>query len=83
MTGYATLFAECGMCDRTFTANPERVPCFPIDHAKRPGLTRLSQHGRKTPVCAGCLDIINALRAEHNLAPQVAMPGAYTSALEC
>jgi len=81
VSGYYSLLAECGICSRMFGSNPERVPCFPCDHSKPPGLlNRLSPNGTKSPVCPECFADVNALRVKNHLPPHVAHPNAWDAA---
>lgn len=75
--GYMSLMCSCGMCDKTFMANPERVPCFPCNRNKPLGLTRLSPTGSKEPVCEDCFNAVNAYRVKNGLPAHALPSGAY------
>ena len=77
--GYMTLLAECGLCDQTFTASAERVPCFRLDRSQPPmHESRLANvNAPKQPVCRPCFDAINRLRQKLGLPPNVALRGAW------
>lgn len=62
-----------------FTANPERVPCYPVDLAKPPGPPeyRLSTTGRAEPFCEECFEGVQRLRHEAGLERQAHLPGAW------
>lgn len=62
--GWYSIIASCGGCARTFSANPERVPCYPVDLDKPPGPPnyRLSITGRKEPFCKDCFEALQVLR---------------------
>lgn len=79
MSGYYVLIAQCGGCGRTFSANPERVPCYPVDLKKPVGPPefRLSSTGTKEPFCKDCFEAIQHIRDEHGLERQTAMRGAW------
>lgn len=75
--GYVSGVGFCGICGQVFTFNPERVPTFPIDLSRPPGLTRLSTEGSAEPVCHPCFDLTNELRKESGLEPNVHLSGAW------
>lgn len=77
--GYYSIIAQCGGCARTFSANPERVPCYPVnlDRAPGPPNFRLDQHGTKEPFCEDCFNAVQAIRDEAGLPRQTPMANAW------
>lgn len=75
--GFEVGMGLCGICNRMFAFNIERVPCFPIDLSRPPGLNRLSPTGSKEPVCERCFDLTNELRKDAGLEPNHALPRAW------
>lgn len=61
--GYAFILGSCLCCARLFTFNPHRVPSFNPDGRGSP-----PRRGRQ-PICASCIDLINAKRADAGLEP--------------
>jgi len=62
--GYAFAMGLCFGCKRPFTFNPVRVPSVVVD-------------GERYPICAGCVERANPLRAKNGLPLIVPLPGAY------
>jgi hypothetical protein len=77
--GYMSIVAQCGGCGQTFSANPERVPCYPVDLDKPAGPPnyRLSTKGKAEPFCRECFEAIQKLREENGLPRQTALAGAW------
>lgn len=77
--GYYCAMALCALCDETFTFNPERVPCFPLEQRRGPPMSahRFDVKALPQPVCQPCFEAINRYRAEKGLEPVTALPGAW------
>lgn len=57
-------FGPCICCARPFGFNPSKVPSIRIN-------------GVREPICKGCVDQANPLRAAHGLPPIEVHPDAY------
>lgn len=77
--GYYTGIGLCGLCDQTFTFNPERVPCFPLDGTRGGpmSLHRFNPKAPKQPVCKPCFDAINEWRIANDLPAHHHLPDAW------
>ena len=62
--GYVYVTSACAGCGRVFSYNPVRVPSVRI-------------HGRREPVCQGCVARVNPTRIAKGLEPIVPLPDAY------
>jgi len=82
-------YGQCYTCGQPFTFNPDRVPSALVDPTTgRPpdvsenGVTvtptrEAVARSVRQPLCANCVERINARRALRGAAPFVVMPGAY------
>lgn len=61
---YAIAFGHCLICRQPFGFNPLRVPSFRVN-------------GEREPICSGCFERINVIRAEKGLPLNVQLPSAY------
>jgi hypothetical protein len=62
--GYAFMIADCLVCKRAFSFNPNLVPSHRVN-------------GVKEPVCRDCIEAANPVRKKKGLAPLTYAPGAY------
>lgn len=65
------VIGPCFVCEHLFTFNPNHVPSTPPN-----------VHPTREPICAGCMDRLNAKRAELGLEPFPIHPQAYEPADE-
>jgi hypothetical protein len=89
MTNAALIgYGPCFLCGRPFTFNPNWVPSVPIDpltgqppdvdtHAD--GLEAATARAVKHPLCAGCVNDVNAERAQRGQRSIYVSPHAYES----
>lgn len=64
--GYVFMTAPCLICGVPFTFNPHKVPSH-----------RPASEKEREPICRGCFDEVNDLRAKNDVEPFVALPGAW------
>jgi hypothetical protein len=67
--GYVSCMSACIGCKRIFSYNPVRVPSITIN-------------GKREPICAFCVTIVNPQRIANGLEPIVPFPDAYEAADE-
>lgn len=78
--GYEIAFGRCWLCKTAFTFDAERVPSVGIDPVTdAPGDAPGSDPARAVyqPLCAKCVEVVNAERARQGRPTISVLPGAY------
>jgi hypothetical protein len=63
--GFVSVTGPCWSCGRIFTFSPTKVP------------SHRDENGVRQPVCAMCMEQVNAKRVEMGLPPHPVRAGAY------
>lgn len=69
---FAFVFGACLFCRQPFGFNPHKVPSIRVNAEGQPDET-----GKREPICARCVDGVNATRAAAGLELWVVPPDAY------
>jgi len=62
--GYMMVYGACIGCKALFSFNADKVPSVRVN-------------GNREPICKGCVERFNPIRAAKGLAPITVLPGAY------
>ena len=70
MSGYAIAMGTCIVCKAVFSFNPVRVP------------STIAITGVREPICAGCIQLVNAGRRKNGLPEWPIYPDSYDAVSE-